>query len=129
MLLVAASYEEGKEQRNRRKGNGRKEVKKLAAGERNNQHRCYRHKDEMLIPGAEIFIWLKKKKKKGLSKGNAGSYSTLWKQKNPRLGKSLPCWGVAHHLRGKAKDELSLFSYCMLARKFPSWPKSHEEVS
>lgn len=47
-LLVAASYEEGKEEeeRIRRKGNGRKEVKKLAAGERKNQRRCYRHEDE-----------------------------------------------------------------------------------
>ena len=49
--MVAASYEEGKEEeeRNRRKGNGRKEVKKLAAGERNTQHRCYRHEDEKLL--------------------------------------------------------------------------------
>lgn len=47
------------EEEGNRRGNGRKEVKKLAAGERNTQHRCYRHEDEKLPPGAELLTWLR----------------------------------------------------------------------
>lgn len=39
------------------KGNGKKEVEKLAVGELNMQHRCYRHEDEKFLFKVQSFLY------------------------------------------------------------------------
>jgi len=77
-LSVTASYEEAKEEkeRNRMKRNGRKEVKKLPAGERNTQYSCYRHEDEKPLFQVQSSLG-GLGKEKVLSEGSAARHSAL----------------------------------------------------
>lgn len=61
------------EERNRKKGNRRKEVKKLAADERNTHHKFYRHEDEKFLFHVQSSLHGLGEEKL-LSEGNAGSY-------------------------------------------------------